>query len=496
MEDKLVTLSDKKNETLISILQKITEEDRYYSLDYLSNCIHVSTRTVQRYVNLLEDYTKRYHQEKRADFELIQTSRGVRLIIERNANINFFISYLLQKDDTIQLLMSLLLQEYSSINDYMAYNFLGAHNISKSIEMITPFLKEFNLEIDKKRFTIVGSELTIRFLMQNIFWLVHRCDDFPSTFQGIEINKLKGDISYLTENLNLSSDNPVKEKDLIFRIAISLLRYQKKELIQLSDEQKKNVPIYQNQFDNSTLYELVETILNNHNIYNSEETYFLVISFLNNSLMYTSKSLKRQLLAHHTRNNTMALKATVLFLERFQESIYEIPHEKMETVFEFIFISHFIASIDTNQFHDYNSYIFDEVRTQSPQYIDQLERIIEELRTEEQLVLFNKQDYLLNRYMMLKYFLNLKLLYKKPIKIKLYSDFPDVYEDFIKNYLTTLFKNDYKLLFIDNDSYQESDLILTSYLMSELGNKCISISYPLTNREITDLKIKFDALEN
>lgn len=494
MEDKLLALSGKKNETIIKILRKLSEEDRNYSLDYLSTYINASIRTVQRYVATLEAYIEDYRKEKRSEFKLFQTRKGIRLSINETANIDFLISYLLQKNQNIHLLMSLLLQEYSSEIEYSTDNFVRLHRVNESLDRMNHFFNEFNLVIDKRKFVIVGSEVTIRFLIHNIFWLIHRCDNFPSKFEILEIEKLKKDIDYLTESLNISMDNPVDEKDLIFRFSISLLRYQKKCFVHLETEQKNNIPIYQNQLGYPTLYEATETILNKYNVYDPEEVYFLVLSFLSNKLMYTSRILKNQLLSHHKKNNTKVLKATNLFLDRFQEKICVIPQKKMTESFEFLFISHFIASIDINQFDDYNSYLFDEIRQQSPEYIYILDNIIDNLRKKEQLVLFNKKKYLFNRYMMLNYFLELKLFYKKTINIKLYSDFPDLYEDFIKDYLITRFKNDYKLSFIDNGTDQAYDLILTSCLMNEIPDRTIFISYPLKSREVTALTRKFDEL--
>jgi len=416
VEKKLLLLSNNRTQVIVEILKIISEEDKYYSLNTISYALNVSERTAQRYLIFLTDVIDEYNKNKKTKFDFKQNSKGVKLSTGEKINVNFLISYLLQKDETIQILISLFIKECSSINDYVNNYFLTTYTVKQSISAITDFLNEFDLVVDKKNFTILGNEANIRFLMHNIFWLLYRANDFPEPFSIIDRNKLEDDISLLIESLGISTDNVIKERDLMFRIAISLLRYRKNCSIKLYPNQKKIIPKYNNSFGNPTLYEVIENLLSNHLISDKEEINYLILSFLNNNLLYTSKSLKNQLLTYHKKMNTDVFRATNLFLEKFQYYVGEIPVSKIDIVYDFVFRSHLISVIQQHKFNDYHADTFDTIKNKYPEYVNNLKKIINELKESEKLSLFNNENYLLNRYIMLKYFLDLKFYKYYPLR--------------------------------------------------------------------------------
>ncbi|MGX7153470.1 helix-turn-helix domain-containing protein [Enterococcus sulfureus] len=496
MEDKLLELLNKKDQIIINILRKISEKNIDYSLLYLSEEFNFSTRTILRYVADLDDYVNCYNQDKKKDFELIHNKKGIQLVISDEANINFLISFIFQKNDTIKLLKSLLIQKHDSLNDYKIANYESTISINNSIDKISKFLDPYNLNINRIKFSIEGLESSIRLLMQNVFWLTCRCDEFPSEFQMLDKHLLNNNMQYIIEIFSINYQHSIKIKDLKFRLCITLIRYQKKNIVYLNEKQKQNIPIYKNDFGRPSLYEAIESILNTHRIYNHEEIYFLTYSFLMNSLIYTDKSIKNKIFQHHVLLETDVYKSTLLFLDEFQQEICQIPHEKLNDIFEFIFKTHLIASLDSAELSDYNSYIFEKIRYQTPGFIEKISLIIEKLSNRD-IHIFDEKKYLLNRYSILGYSLNMMLLKKKTITILLNTDFPDAYEKFIREHLVNLYKNKYKILFIEDIFYRNYDLLLTSYYSEkEKVKNILNISYPLTQREIQSLDSKLEEISN
>lgn len=497
MKSKLIKISDSKNQVLIDILHIISESERWYSLKEIASAINLSDRSSQRYVNQLYDIVISYNNEKKKFFSLLmKKNHGIKLLINSQANVEFLVNYILQEDENIKLLTALLFKDYETMVDYTNQNFLCTYSINQACIKCNNILSLFSLKIDKKNFELNGSESNIRIFIYNFCWSLYNSESWPECFEIVSCHEIESDILYLTEALSIPIINPIKLKKIMYCLTIFLIRCNKKKIV-LSENLRRNVPIYMNESDNPVLIDIVSNIFNKHSIYNQDEIYSFILYLLCGSGIYRSPYIKRNILEYHNKINSEVFQATILFFNIFQKNISMISEEDFDTSFEFIFRSHLKVSMYLELNIEFEkTYFSDDTLDNYVIYSNKMKEIIEMMKNQQDLILFKEVIYLSQRYIMLFLSLDFQKNYNKLISIKLDTDYPSVYEDFIKKYLRDYFKYDYNLIFIDNNYYQKPDLILNSLPESYLyEQRVINITYPICDRDLEKIQIILDDLK-
>ena len=498
MKDKIIELSDSKNQVMIDILRTISQSERWYSLKEIANMINLSDRSSQRYVNQLYEVVMTYNEEKEDDFSLLMKKNyGVKLLVSSRANVEFLVNYILQEDPNVKLLIALLFQDYETMTDYTEQNFLAKYHVDQACYRCNEILSLFSLEIDKRDFKINGSESNIRIFMHQFCWALYKCEIWPERFQFIDYHGVESDILYIMETLNIPITNPIKLKNIMFRLTISLMRYYQKNPVVLSAELRKSVPAYVNETDSLVLTDIVGAVFSKHLIDNRDEIYFFILYLLTGSTIYKSPYMKKNILDYHRKINSDVFQATKLFFDVFQKEVTAIPMVDFDSSFEFIFRTHLKAAVYPELHIEFEKcYFSDEMMNNYVTHSTKMKEIIQLMQNQKELILFKESTYLSQRYMMLILSLNLQMIYNDPIKIKLHTDYPNIYEEFIKKYICDYFKYEYKLVFIDNSYFQEPDLVLSSLPELDIEKQeVINITYPICDRELDKIQDKLDVLE-
>jgi hypothetical protein len=499
MKSKIIELTDSKNQVMIDIVYTISQSERWYTLKEVADAINLSDRSSQRYVNHLYETVMAYNDEKEEHFSLLMKKNyGIKLLISSQANVEFLVNYILQEDENVKLLIALLFQDYESMTNYIELNCLAKYHVDQACSKCNDLLSVFSLEIEKKEFRINGKESNIRIFMHNFCWTLYKCEVWPDKFNFIDYHVIESDIIHITESLNIPITNPIKLKNITYRLTISLIRYYKKKPVVLSNKLKEAVPTYVNESDSLVLTEIVEQVFNKHLIDNQDEIYFFILYLLTGSTIYDSLYMKKNILDYHRKIKSDVFEATELFFEIFQKKISSITTRDLNSSYEFVFRSHLKAAIYRELEIGFERCYFSD-ETMSNYVIDstKMKEFIKFMKKQNDLTLFEENIYLSQRYMILVLSLDLQMAYNEPIKIKLNTDYPNIYEEFIKSYISDYFKYEYKLVFIDNNFFQEPDFVLSS--LPELDAKeqeVIDISYPIRTRELKKIQTKLEEVDN
>lgn len=484
MDYKLRNVLNSKHQMLLEILKVLSEEERWVSVVELSEMLSMSVRTVQRYINELEDIIMQYNTEKKHNFTLeIQKNLGIRLSIENDVNYLLLKNYIYEKDDTIQVLIDLLFLKNSSKKEYAKNKQLSDSSLNNSLSKLKVFFEDFDLSVNTSTLAVTGEESQIRIVTYSIAWVLFESELWPDVFSRVSYDTIEKDVQYMIDHLNLLI-NPIKKKEISYLLAIAMIRYHNGFEVTCREE-------WVNYFPTSialALPQTVEALFHKHHVSSHEEIKYFSVNMLTRSCIYEPFPLKDQLLKF-IQKDTIVYNATTFFLNEFNENVKQIPLEIYEEVFIFAFRTHLFAHMYHNVDFDYNAnYLLDSISQKFPKYDAEMTIFLNHLFEETGYELFLEKEYLIQRYFVMESFVDPDIMLGHPIKILLETDLPEIYENTIKMTLYDRFKYTAKLIFLNRNFLQEPDLVVSTLPAQNEKHMSVQITYPLTSRDFSDIE--------
>ena len=159
MEKDIMNLLDTQNQVMVNILDLISDNNRWYTVNEISMELMVVERTVQRYIHRLQELVNDYNEEKHHLVVIhYEKYKGVRLEIDSGSNYMELKSYILENDETMQIFKLIIFEEFESISKYAADNYVSESSIRKSLKKIKQFLSNYQLSLSRSSFRIEGEE--------------------------------------------------------------------------------------------------------------------------------------------------------------------------------------------------------------------------------------------------------------------------------------------------------------------------------------------------
>lgn len=490
MNYKLKNLLSSKNYILLEVLKNISESKDWIQVSQLSNSMSLSTRTIQRYINQLDNLIIQFNAEKNksVNFEI---SKGLGVRCNFTDEINQFLlkNYIYEQDKEIQLLIFLLFNKSGTRQKYCEDHLLNENSLFKSIGRINAFLSQFNLKVSERGLTIIGKESQIRMICYSVAWVLFESTSWPNAFSTIPEHKIKEDVDILIDSLHLPI-NYITKKELSYLITIAILRYRLGFTVKCEDEWEEYFPTELA----SEVSNVVSKIFFNHHVVSNEEIRFFTINLFTRSGIYKNIPLKKDVL-QFLQKDTIVYKATISFLSKFNDEIRPIPLELYDEVFTFAYRSHLYAHIYKNIDFDYNAnYLLEDISQKCPSYQTEMSIFIDFLLEKTDFSLFLEKDYLTQRYFMIETFIKPDLLIGSPIKVALETDLPEIYESTIKKILYDYFKYQYKLIFLNSMHLQKIDLTLTTMLQNQTKKNLVYFNYPFKENDFINISKKLEVI--
>lgn len=485
MDSKLCSILNNRNQILLKIITSISQEERWYSVKEISLELDLVERSTQRYINMVYDLIEEYTRLEGHYFILkVKKNKGMKLIIDQNANFSLLKNYICKNDENVQLLVALLFDKYTSVNDYTKKNDLGKNAVLSSLKKVEKFLAGFNLGISTRSFSVTGEEHQIRVVTYSVTWMLYSLDDNLNMLANMDEAKINSGIDLMAETLYLNL-NTIERREIFFMLFIGIVRFRKKHEVVYKEEWDAYLP----KEDNSQILSVLEKIYNNHQIFSVAEIRFLALSLTMRAYFYNQSSLRNYIIKTHRDNGSDIFATTGLFMEEFSKSISEIPKNKYESVFMHVFRSHLFAKMYKNVTFDYNSnYFYEYISEHFPNYIRKIQGFIDQLYIKSGNELFLEKIFLIQRYFMVLSAVKNSVVYEKYIKIYLRTSGPEILEDEIKNYISNYFSDQFNIEFVEMNYLQNPDLILTNIISKPNDEKTIVINYPLNKRDISSIR--------
>ena len=490
MDNKLKKLLSSNHQILLDIIQCISDKADGITVHEISSKLSMSPRTIQRYLNKLEKLIVSFSCEKNQAFDF-KKSNGIKFEINNNTHLLLLKKYIYEKDNTIQLLVYLLFNATISKKKYCQQTYLSESSLDASIEKINLFLSEFDLIIDANRLKIIGKETQIRSIAYSIAWILFENEEWPTPFTIISEKKITEDIQLLVKNLNLTV-HYVHKRELSYLIAITILRYRAGNTVKC---EKEWVDYFPTQLA-SSLSDTITQIILGHHIVSNEEIRFFTINLLTRPYVYENNPLRNELL-EFIQKETIVYDSTKMFIEYFSEEVFFIPMDGYDDIFIFLYRSHLFAHIYDHMDFDYNGhYLLDEIHQKLPSYRTERAYFITCLYKKTGYSLFLETNYLIQRYYMIETFFNPDLLLGRAIKVVVETDLPEIFDNVIKKRLFDYFKYDYKLVFLNEQYLQKSDITLSTILKSSREGLIVHFNYPIQERDLINISENFKLLLN
>ena len=135
-----MNLLDTQNQIMINMLDLISDNNRWYTVNEISTELMVVERTVQRYVHRLQELVDEYNEEKKHRVVIhYEKYKGVQLEIDSGSNYMELKSYILENDETMKIFKLIIFEEFESISKYATDNYVSESAIRKSLKKLSSF---------------------------------------------------------------------------------------------------------------------------------------------------------------------------------------------------------------------------------------------------------------------------------------------------------------------------------------------------------------------
>ena len=494
MEKDIMNLLDTQNQVMVNILDLISDNNRWYTVNEISMELMVVERTVQRYIHRLQELVNDYNEEKHHLVVIhYEKYKGVRLEIDSGSNYMELKSYILENDETMQIFKLIIFEEFESISKYAADNYVSESSIRKSLKKIKQFLSNYQLSLSRSSFRIEGEEKQIRLIIYITTWIIFKGVTWP--FDFISQRKIYASVDRFSEELDLGF-SVIHQKQMAYMLAVNILRLRKKHVITMEDEWRQYV----------NLPKLIEKIpmlnvfISDYNIYIESELYFYVVLLQLKPKFFESENYRNSVFNYHQKMSSNIYKSTELFMDTFNKKIDVIPEELETRFFVTSFCTHLFSQLFSNIQVDIDGHmIFRNLEDDYPNLNNHLEELVEELHEVSGEVLFTKKSFLLQKYMMLFSSVLPLTYYESEIKLYLDTDLPFFVKTNVTNQITDRFKYDFNLRFITSNEMEEADLVLTNIpnlLEEELrfSKQVHLFDFPFNHRDFIEIERKMKAI--
>lgn len=457
MEEDIFDLLEDQNKIMLKLLEIISESHRWYSVNELSSRLNVVERTIQRYIHQLEDTVAQYNEVKDSYIQLnYEKYNGIQLETDSGSNYIEFKTYILETDITIHILKKIMFEEFYSVKKYAMTYFVSENAIRKSLKKINIFLDLYNLSLSRSSFQVVGEEKNIRIIAYIVGWVTFKGVTWP--FDSIDQRKAYQTVDNFSEAFKLTFSN-IQRKQMAYMLAINLIRFRKNHVIGLEPEWKNyvNIPVLMQTLPVMT--DLVDV----YHIRVESEMCFYVLLLQMKVKVFESEELKRRVFAYHEKCHSDIFHATHLFMKRFQEKLMPIPEELSDRFFLTSFCAHLFCRIFNQLQVDIDGHqLMDQAEYDYPTLKEKLNCFIKDLHEESDIELFLSREFLAQKYILLFSSISPLNYYEPPIKIFLDSDLPFFVKQTITTKINDRFKHDFNIIFLKDQSLQDSDIVLTN----------------------------------
>lgn len=457
----------------IELLQILYSNQRFMSINELSNTLTMDRRSIYKYFDLLVDIP--YIKENK---EILVSKHGQGYKFCGNKK-DFKIVYrqIIQVSPIFNLLESLLLNKEINIVKFTSDYFISKSTIRKHLSKLTNLFEEFGFTIKRSagHVYIFGEEAKIRFFMVSFYWKIFHGLYWP--FSGISRSKCKRVV------IEIYSKEKIKYNDIglelsCYILAINIIRFRKGFDINqgVLDRVKNSAYIDQAILTiildpKSDLFQSISTKLRTNFLLSSKEIEFIFLWFYSNPNFYLlNDKISNYLNTYSFEKERLHQQTTYIYdvltaiNEKFDYS--KLPSPTKQVLISTILAGCFSVELFGHTKYTQSGYSVEKyIQTNFPTLLPRI------TLTMTQLNIFSKDPDrcagLALNFAIASAVIENPATFSQIIKIKIETDLPMALELGIINRIKTTFSNYYNIELSSTIPSNDADFCLSTHALSE-----------------------------
>lgn len=482
-----------KNETIeIRILQLLDSEDKWWTIEEISNQLFLSKATTQKYTTLLKLRCARFPEEQ--IFLEKSPSKGIFLHRSPIFALQFIYTQVIKELLVFSVLDTFFNKKSNQLLKIAMDNFSSVASIRRKYQTINQRFIELGLDISIVKDNIIGNERQIRWFYSKFYWRIFRGTEWP--FHNLSKNMVEHRLKIIQDFYKIELSTEVKE-EMLYWLAINWWRHLQGYRVEPDKEIQEyclDNPFFEI-FTEATNQAFPKSLRQKEpsNKYQVQYLYFLINSL---PLLENNNKYNEQIYNSHKKANTIIYRMTQEWFLHF------------EIIFDIIIPSNirYYIEIQLLRIHSY-SYLFKpkpyiifedyekENKEAHPKFKNTLLNLYGKLNINYREVTENK-DYILEHYTYLIQTLIDINVFEKNIRVCLSFSKGDMYEKIAQKKILSRFGDLYNLNFVPNEV--ENDILITDHPCSEPLNSysLLRANYKLTERDFNQLERSFQLILN
>ncbi len=483
-------LFDSNIELEWNLLETLRKEDRWFTTEELAAKLEKTPALILKTISLLKDNLEDFNN---AYIQLhISKGRGIYLEIQEN-NIDFglFLIHLTSNTTIYKLFYSIFTETFISTKKFAYENFLSETTVRRQITKMREAIKPYQLSFTRSEVHVVGNEIQIRFFMNMAFWRLFAGKVWP--FSQVDEKHLQYVVTKLLKKINLEL-SIVQKQQIIYFLAVGTIRRRNGHFIPFNSSWEE---LLMNNSSYSIFKKHISEFTPTIKLHDGEISFLYFLIIIQSKTPQITPLLLSNYRTNHV-NNTRLFQANKLFIEKFEAEISPIPAAKKRLFALTSFSDHLFASLTTNFSTGISgSKFLPFTQNKLVNLKSKINHLLDTLYEESHDPIFLEKKYLAPKYALLLNLFSSLHIFEREIKVRIETDMSYIMNKNIARELKAAFMNKFNLRFIEIDSEEEVDLILTNIPLERLMNhhahsKIVSIHRELAPR---DLNLINSALE-
>ncbi|WP_088810815.1 MULTISPECIES: helix-turn-helix domain-containing protein [Listeria] len=466
-----------------NLLEILRKEDRWFTTEELAAKLEKTPALILKSISLLKDNLADFNNNR---IQLhISKGRGVYLEIqESNIDFGLFLIYLTSNTTMYKLFYSIFTETFISTKKFAYENFLSETTVRRQITKMREAITPYHLSFTRSEVNVIGDEIQIRFFMNMAFWRLFAGKAWP--FSQVDEKHLQYVVTRLLQKINLEL-NLVQKQQIIYFLAIGTIRRRNGHYIPFN-------PSWEELLTNNSGYSLFKKHISEFTptikLHDGEIAFLYFLMIIQSKTPQITPLLLSNYRTNHV-NNSRLFRANKLFIEKFEAEFSPIPNAKKRLFTLTAFSDHLFASLTTNFSTGISgSKFLPYTQNKLVNLKNKIDYLLDTLYEESHDSIFLEKKYLAPKYALLLNLFSSLHIFEREIKVRLETDMSYIMNKSIIHELKAAFVNKFNLRFIEVESDEEADLILTNIPLERLINhhvhsKIVSIHRKLAPRDLT-----------
>lgn len=480
---------DKSEIIEISILQLLDSEDRWWTIEEISNLLYLSKATAQKYTTLLKLRCESFGNDQ----IYIEKSPSKGVFLHRSPTFapQFIYAQVIQELLVFSVLDTFFNRKSNLLLTMAMDNFSSVASIRRKYQAINLRFLELELDISIIKDRIKGNERQIRWFYSKFYWKVFRGTEWP--FPNLPRNVVEHRVKTIQNFYNLELPPEIKE-EVMYWLAINWWRHLSGYRVKYDSEIEKYCLNHSQfpKFVKAMTLAFPEASRNNEKLNEVQIHYlFFLISAL--PLLEKNDLYNQHIYMAHQKSNTLIFRATQEWFIHYKKIFgFSLSLERRQSLEHNLLRIHSYSYL----FKPKPYVIFEDYKRKEkkiyPKFNEALMKLYRIMNINYPSITIN-QSYILEHYIYLIKPLIDSKLFEQTFRICLSFSKGSIYERIAQENIIARFGKNYNLSFVHNN--MDKDLLITDSPTFEGARTYLALhaTHRLTERDFHHIENIFQS---